>query len=479
MKTKANKRDAVNEICRRSYIDYCIRSHRGHWRPARHLRLICDSLQAVAEGKLHRLMIFLPPRHGKSMTVTATFPSYILGRFPDQRVIVSSYSSDLAHDFGRLNRQKMEEFGKEIFGIDLSKEKNSQAQWEIKGRRGGMVAVGIGGSITGKGADKLIIDDPIKNQQEANSITYRNRVWHEWQSTLSTRLHPGAAVIVILTRWHEDDLAGRLLNKDYCDPEDWKIIKLPAICEDNNDPLERKIGDPLWEEHGFDLQWAERTRKRVGSSVWNALYQQRPSPEEGSIFNRSWWKFYRQIPNYFDEIIQSWDCAFKETDHSDFVVGQVWGRLGANKYLLDQVRDRMDFPTTIQAIRSLSSKWKNSHAKLVEDKANGSAVIDTLKNQIPGLIAVNPQGGKITRAQAVAPDIEAGNVFLPDPSVSPWIHDFVEECASFPKAGHDDQVDAMTQALRRFQSSAGSWTDIKNINDSYIFNSIIGNMNNW
>jgi len=176
---------------------------------------------------------------------------------------------------------------------------------------------------------------------------------------------------------------------------------------------------------------------------------------------RNWWQYYRQTPDRFDEVIQSWDMAFKDTKTADFVVGQVWGRKGADKYLLDQVRDRMDFPATVQAVRSLSAKWPQARNKLVEDKANGPAVIATLKNEIPGLIAVNPEGGKVVRAQAASPDIEAGNVYLPDPSVAPWVHDFIEECAAFPNGANDDQVDAMTQALIRFANKSTNTTGIE------------------
>jgi len=394
----------------------------------------------------------MPPRHSKSMTVSETFPSFFIGKNPERRVIEISYGDSLARKFGRANKQKIDEFGEELFGIKLSQDNASMTNWGIEGHRGGMISAGIGGPITGEGADLLIIDDPIKNRQEANSETYREMVWNEWQNTLLTRLHPGGAVIIILTRWHEDDLAGRLLKQEQ---GKWEVVSLPAKAE-KNDQLGRKPGEPLWPEHGFDEAWMENTKKEVGSQVWTALYQQKPSPQEGNMLKRGWWQFYRQAPSSFDEIIQSWDCAFKDekaakSKEPDFVVGQVWGRKGADKYLLDQVRDRMDFPATIMAIKSLTAKWPQAGAKLIEDKANGPAVIATLKRQIPGLIPVNPEGGKVARAAAVSPDIEAGNVYLPDPSIAPWVHDFIEECAAFPNGANDDQVDAMTQALNRLQ----------------------------
>ena len=441
------------EFCKRSYLHYCQYVHHGRWKPGRHHELICEKLQQIAEGNLRRLMIFMPPRSGKSMCVTETFPSYYLGRHPDKPVIEVSYGADLAHRFGKLNRRKVEEFGSQIFGIEISKEKSSMTEWDVSERLGGMLSVGVGGSITGKGGSLIIIDDPIKNREEAESETIRNKIWNEWQNTIYTRLQDDAAVIIILTRWHEDDLAGRLLNPEFSDPRDidsWEILSLPAICEDPGDPLGRQPGQALWPEYGYDEVWAEQTKRMVGSQSWAALYQQRPAPAEGSLIKRNWWKFYSQLPGRFDEIIQSWDCAFKDTDTSDFVVGQVWGRIGADKYLIDQVRDRMDFPATIQAIRSLSAKHPRAATKLIEDKANGSAVIATLKHQISGLIPVNPEGGKVVRAQAITPEIEAGNVYLPSPSIAPWIHDFIEECASFPRGKHDDQVDAMSQGLARF-----------------------------
>jgi predicted phage terminase large subunit-like protein len=269
----------------------------------------------------------------------------------------------------------------------------------------------------------------------------------EWQSTLYTRLHPGGAVIIVLTRWHEDDLAGRLLRAE---PDAWEVISMPAEAEEN-DLLGREAGEALWPEHGFDKEWIEETKRAVGSQAWASLYQQRPSPELGSIFNRNWWKFYRNPP-VFQEIIQSWDCTFKDNKESDFVVGQVWGRAGADFYLLDQIRAQMDIVGTMNAIKTLSAKHPKSRTKLIEDKANGPAVIQMLKNKVPGLIAVNPEGGKIVRAQAVSPFIESGNVYLPDSSIAPWIHDYIEEFAVFPNGLNDDCVDSTTQALIRLSS---------------------------
>ena len=185
-------------------------------------------------------------------------------------------------------------------------------------------------SITGYGADLLIVDDPIKNRAEAESATYRDKLWDEYQSTVSTRLHAGGAVIIILTRWHEDDLAARLLNPEYGKVEDWDIISLPAICEDPaTDPLGRELGEALWPAGGYDEAWAAQQKETVGTYAWSSLYMQTPTPSSGGMFKREWWKRWAALPSGLHDFIQSWDCTFKDKDGSDFVVGQVWARKGA------------------------------------------------------------------------------------------------------------------------------------------------------
>ena len=421
---------AQDELARRSFRDYVVRVHRGNYNHFRHTEYIAEKLEPIANGEQKHIIIEMPPRHGKSMTVTESFPSYFLLKNPEKRVIAASYSDALARKFGRLNRDKLNEYGPPLFNVSLSSVNAAQNNWGVESKRGGMIATGIGGSITGEGADLLIIDDPFKNKEEADSPTIREKVWGEWEATLSTRLHKGGSVIVIMTRWHEDDLVGRLLERS---PYDWERIRMPATAEDENDLLGREIDEALCSELGFD----------------EALYQHRPSPGEGNVFTRGWCHYYKKTPSRFDEIIQSWDCTFRDNKSSDYVVGQVWGRVGANRYLLDQVRARMDLPTTMQSIRNLTAKWPQAKAKLIEDKANGPAVIQMLKREISGLIPVNPDGGKEARAHAVSPEIEAGNVFIPDSSIATWVNDFVEETASFPNGTNDDMVDSMTQALNR------------------------------
>jgi predicted phage terminase large subunit-like protein len=282
-------------------------------------------------------------------------------------------------------------------------------------------------------------------------------------------------MVVVMQRCHQQDLSGHLLEQG-----GFEHLCLPAEYEGStrktsigfSDPR-TTIGELLWKER-YGKQEIEDLKRRLGSYAAAGQLQQRPSPLGGGIFKRHWWRYwqprganlppvvvqlsdgtYHSIhavyrPLRVDEQIQSWDCAFKDLETSDFVVGQVWGRLGANYFLGDQIRDRMDCPTTVKAVRQLSERYPGSLAKLIEDKANGSAVIQMLKHEIEGILAVNPEGGKVARAMAVSPLIEAGDVYLPHPLYASWVNDFTEECAAFPNGAHDDQVDAMTQALLRW-----------------------------
>lgn len=463
--------EANKELAKRSYRDYVEYVHHGHYTHFRHTELICETLQRIADGEQLSVLIEMPPRHGKSMTVTETFPSYYIGRNPDKRVIAAAYSDGLATKFGRLNRNKFNEFSY-IFGERLSESNSATKDWGVEDKRGGMIATGIGGSITGQGADLMIIDDPIKNAKEAGSQTIRDNIWDEWESTLSTRLHDGASVIVIMTRWHEDDLIGRLLKQS---PRDWIRLRLPAIAEDADDLLGRKEGEALCPELGYDEEWAASKKTEVGSRTWASLYQQRPTPAGGSIFKREWIKFYVRdkamhrelglsddvavLPVHWDKQAQSWDCTFKESDTSDFVAGQVWGRKQANYFLLDQEHKRMGFVDTMKSIRAMSDKWPKARSKYIEDKANGTAIIEMLQDEIPGIIPVEPDGGKEARANAVSPLFEAGNVYLPHPLMCPWVEDFITELETFPNAAHDDMVDACTQALNQMYSSSSNLLD--------------------
>lgn len=434
-------------LANRSYKEYLTLVHNDTYKHLPHTEYIADTLQKIADGEQKYVIVELPPRHGKSMTITETFPSYFIGKNPNKRVIATAYSEGLARKFGRLNRNKLQEFGVNLFNVSTANDNSTATNWSLDSNNGGMVATGIGGSITGEGADLLIIDDPIKNNEDAQSQTIRNKIWAEWETTLSTRLHKGASVIVVMTRWHEDDIVGRLLEHS---PYNWERIRMPAIAEDEDDLLSREIGEPLAQELGYDNEWAEFKKQEVGSRVWNSLYQQRPSASEGNIFKREWWQFYNRLPKMYDKMIISWDLTFKDADTSDYVVGQVWVKHKADRYLVDVVRDKMDFPDTLQAVKNLAKKYPRVREILIEDKANGPAVISSIQREIKGVIPIKPKESKIARAQAVTPEIESGNVFLPEGK--DFTYDLIEECASFPNGAHDDQVDALSQALNRFDN---------------------------
>ncbi|WP_332649696.1 phage terminase large subunit [Lysinibacillus sp. 54212] len=463
--------EAQRELARQFYRDYVEFAHHGHYTHYRHTELICNVLQRIADGEQLSVLIEMPPRHGKSMTVTESFPSFYLAKNPDKRVIAAAYSDGLATKFGRLNRNKFNEFSN-LFGLELSGSNAAMKDWGVQDRRGGMIATGIGGSITGQGADLMIIDDPIKNMKEASSQTIRDNIWDEWEATLSTRLHDGASLIVIMTRWHEDDLIGRLLARS---PRKWIRLRLPAIAEDEDDLLDRAIGEALCPELGYNATWAEAKKAEVGSRTWASLYQQRPTPAGGNVFKCEWIRYYVRtneqknewglsddvavLPTNYDKLAQSWDCTFKDSTASDFVAGGVWGRKGANFFLLDLHHKRMGFVDTVKAIRSMSDKWPQARSKYIEDKANGSAVIDMLKDEISGIVPVEPDGGKEARANAVSPLFEAGNVYLPHPNICSWSEDIVEELVAFPNAAHDDLVDMTTQALNQLYTSKSNPID--------------------
>jgi len=441
--------------CRRDFIKYCETVHHGAWSAGRHHRLIAQKLEGVMNGSIKRLMIWMPPRHGKSMEVTETFPSYFLGHFPDKRVIEVSYGDELARRFGETNRAKINEFGQWLFGISISRTQGAKTNWDIAGHTGGMISVGVGGSITGKGADLLILDDPIKNREEAESITYRTRLLNEWRSTIYTRLHAGGAVVVILTRWHEADLAASLLTPENGEPEDWDVLSLPCVCDDPNDALGRKLGETLWPEHGFDEEWARRTRLAVGEYTWYSLYQQKPRPDSGAIFKREWLsKRYKQMPAGAT-VIQSWDLPFGKNEESAKCACFIVGRCGSNIYVEDCINDKMEFTQTIAAFRDMYAKHPEARAKVVEKAANGFAVIDYLKGEIPGLIPFIPHIGKEERARATTPYYEAGNVYFKEGSS--WVEGVIEDLISFPNGKYKDTVDALTQAIMYLDTLLGAF----------------------
>lgn len=290
-----------------------------------------------------------------------------------------------------------------------------------------------------------IIDDPHKDMSEASSAAHRDSARDWYRSVFRTRLHPGGAIVVVATRWHPDDLSGWLLQEADSGGEKWEVLNLPMLSDSN---------EPLWPGR-YSMDEIEAIRKASGTRTWEALYQGRPTPPDGGIFKREWWRHWTEAPP-LKNLLQSWDMAFKGTSTSDYVVGQVWARHGADYFLLDSIRGRMDFPATCAAVRTMTERWPQAQLKLVEDAANGPAVIAALRSEVGGLVGIKPNGGKEARASAVSALVEGGNVYLP-PLRHAWVRDFLDEATAFPFGGvHDDQVDAMTQALLRLRQSVVS-----------------------
>jgi predicted phage terminase large subunit-like protein len=407
-------------------------------------------------------VVSVAPQEGKSQRTSRRFPLWALTQKPDTRIAIASYEHGVARRWGRAIRDDILVNGAEL-GLSVRDDLSAQHEWQLVGHEGGVYAAGIGGALTGRPVDLMIIDDPIKDRAQADSPTYRERAWDWWTDVAATRLAPGAPAVLILTRWHEDDLAGRLLAAE--DGHLWRVVNIPAQADhDPNkgeiDPLGREPGEYLQSARGRTREQWEAIKVRSGSRTWASLYQGRPAPAAGDIFLREWWREYtsprwieRPDGSYWapnaDEVAMSWDMAFKDTDGSDYVVGQVWARYGLELFLLDQVHDRLSFTATCAALREMAAKWPQATLKLVEDKANGTAVINSLSRQVPGLIPVEPDGSKEARARAVTPFIEAGSIYLPAPEVCPWVGDFIQEHSGFPNGAHDDQVDAATQAINR------------------------------
>lgn len=426
-------------------------AHPG-WRYARHLQVLNQALIAVSLGRIRRLMVFMPPRHGKSQLVSETFPAWYIGTHPEHRVIAASYGATLAESFGRKARDLLTEYGPSLYGVTVSSATHAADRWDLHKHRGGMNTVGVGGAMTGMGASVLIIDDPLKNWEEAQSETVRDAIYDWYVSTARTRLTPRGAVILVMTRWHHDDLAGRLLKAQETGQGDrWHVLSMPALAESPDDALGREIGTALWPEQ-FDSEQLAATRAASGGRVWTALYQQRPSPESGATFQRPWFAHrYRELPNTLARRVMAVDSAFKTGVGSDFSVIATWGATAADYYALNVWRDRVEFPDLVRAILDQYARYRPD-VVLVEDAASGQSAIQTLRREtnLP-IVAVKPQGSKQSRADSVSPLFEAGKVHLPESA--DWLADFIEEHVSFPFAAHDDMVDTTSMALARLKPS--------------------------
>ena len=379
-------------------------------------------------------MLFMPPRHTKSEGVTIRYPVFRIEQDTEYRVIVGAYNQTLANKFSRKSRR----IAKEV-GITLATDRTAVDDWETTAG-GGMRAVGVGGGITGQGGDLIIIDDPVKSREEANSMAYRDKVYDWYTDDLYTRLEPNGAIILIMTRWHEDDLAGRILNSD--DGENWKVINLPAIAEDN-DPIGRKIGEALCPER-FDLPELQNIKRVLGRAFWG-LYQQRPQEQEGELFKRSWFEIIPEIDEEIDARCRYWDFAATQ-DGGDYTVGALIARSKRGTYYVeDIVRGQWSTHNRNNAVlRTAQEDILRGNVSTCFEEEGGSSGKDASAAIIKLLSGYNVHARRVTgskevRAEPFAAQCEGLNVKIVKDK---WNEDYIDELTSFPNGANDDQVDA-------------------------------------
>lgn len=421
------------------------------YRPGPHHQLLCEKLDAVERGEITRLMVFMPPRHGKSELTSKRFPAWFLGRNPKKQVVCASYGASLAQDFGRdvRNLVASRRFGSLFPGVTLAADSSARDAWHTA--QGGLYAsMGIGGGLTGKGAHLALVDDPVKDRQEAESPARRAAVWDWYRAVLRTRLMPGGAIVLVMTRWSPDDLAGRLLDEMQSGTgEAWDILRLPALAEEA-DPLQRLPGAPLWPQ-AFPQEELARIRLAIGAREWGALYQQSPVPAEGALFQTGMISVQQAAPAG-GQMVRRWDLAATRQSagrNADWTVGVKMARLSDGRFcVLDVTRLRGD-PAQVEAalLATAAQDGPSTRIILPQDPGQaGVAQVRYLTGRLAGyqVKAVRETGDKATRASPFAAQVNAGNVLAIRAAWTPY---FLEELATFPGGSHDDQVDAAAGAF--------------------------------
>ncbi|MDD4988735.1 MAG: phage terminase large subunit [Candidatus Izemoplasmatales bacterium] len=433
------------------------RASGGAWDRADHLDLLCHALEAVERGDIRRVIVTMPPRHGKSEVVSKHLPAWYLGLHPDREVILTSYSAELAQDHSRVAREVLREQGPPVFGVSVAQDSAAVNRWGVEGHRGGMIAVGIGGSITGRGAHLAIIDDPFKGPEDSHSPTQRKRVIDWYRTVLRTRLAPGGAIIVIHTRWHKGDLVGHLLAEAEVGGEQWTVIDLPAIAEEG-DLLGRAPGVPLWPER-FPLADLQELQRTLTTYWWQAVYQQKPGDPEGHQFKREYFRYFgtdgdqfvlhnpgddTRIPASRCIVFQTCDVAGSLSASADYFVIGTWAITPhRDLLLLDIIRTRIEGPDQPDLLTQAFHRWRPA-LQGIESNGIGKTAYQTMVRSGLPVVELLADRDKALRAIPIASRYKAGAVYHPEHAA--WLSEYEEELAGFPNAPHDDQVDVAAYA---------------------------------
>ena len=443
----------LREACESKFLSF-VQSMWVAFIHGKHHEIMAEAFERVANGELKRLIINMPPRHTKSEFASYLLPAWFLGKYPNKKIIQTAHTAELAVGFGRKVRNLVNSKDyKEIF-TDVSLQADSKAAGRWNTNKGGeYFAIGVGGAVTGKGADLLIIDDPHSEQEGASSdVNVFNKTYEWYTSGPRQRLQPGGSIVVVMTRWHQRDLTGQLIDASVKrgGADEWEVIELPAIMPS---------GSPLWAQF-WKLEELEALRAELPASKWMAQYQQDPTAEEGAIVKREWWNEweYREPPDC-EFVIQSWDTAFLKSQRADYSACTTWGvfyredehsgKVVPQIILLDAHKARLEFPELKQRAMECYQSYKPD-AFIVEAKAAGMPLIFELRQMGIPVQEYTPSRGndKIARVNAVADLFSSGIVWAP---ATRWAEEVIEEFASFPNAEHDDLVDSSTQALLRFR----------------------------
>jgi predicted phage terminase large subunit-like protein len=440
------------DLCRDNFVDFIEAVQPDYVFNWHHLVLI-DALQRLADREFERLIVMMPPRHGKSQLVSRLFPAWAFARDRQEQIILSSYSLDLASAMNRdCQRIITGDEYRRLFPETRLNERNSAAavrnnhRFDIVGETGYFIAAGVGGGITGAGATIGIIDDPVKNAQEADSQTYRNTAWEWYTTTFKTRFEPNAVEVICQTRWHEDDLTGRILKQieEEGSEVSTEIISLPALCE--HPEQYRDIGDALWPGK-YSRGKLLKMQNDLGSRAWGALYQQRPAPEEGNLIKRDWFDVYdpKKVDLSGTPVNFFFDTAYTDKEANDPTAGIAYVKKGDDYYVLECRAEWLEFLEQTKFILDFCSDNGYTVRSLarVEPKATGKSIVQVLKRQTKLNIVESepPKDSKIARVNSIAARLEAGRVLLPKGQA--WVAGFLDECAAFPNGAHDDRVDCL------------------------------------